>query len=39
VTVETFANISALDWLDLRYNNLRAIGKNILRILPKLSTI
>jgi Leucine-rich repeat (LRR) protein len=39
VSVETFANVSALEWLDLRYNNLRSIDINILKTLPKLSTL
>jgi hypothetical protein len=37
VSVETFANVSALELLDLRYNNLRSIDLNILKALPKLS--
>ena len=39
VSVETFANVSALEWLDLSYNNLRSLDVNILRALPKLSAI
>jgi hypothetical protein len=39
VSVETFANVSALEWLDLRNNNLRTVDVNILRALPNLSTI
>jgi Leucine-rich repeat (LRR) protein len=37
VSVETFANISALEWLDLTNNNLRSLDISILRALPKLS--
>jgi tachykinin-like receptor len=39
VSLETFANVSALEWLDLSYNNLRTVDINILRALPKLSTL
>ena len=39
VSVETFAKVSALETLDLRYNKLRSIDINILKILPKLSTL
>ena len=39
VSVETFANVSALEWLGLSYNNLRTVDINILKALPKLSTI
>ena len=39
VSVETFANVSSLEWLDLGFNNLRSIDINILKSLPKLSTI
>ena len=39
IVVETFANIIALDWFDLRKNNLRTLDINILRALPKLSTL
>ena len=39
LSVETFANISALKWLDLSYNNLRTLDINTLRALPKLSTL
>jgi hypothetical protein len=37
LSVETFANVSALEWLDLRYNNLRTVAINMLTALPKLS--
>jgi hypothetical protein len=37
VSVETFANVSALERLDLTYNKLRTVDINILRALPKLS--
>jgi hypothetical protein len=39
VSIETFANVSALEWLDLSYNNLRNMDINILKTLPKLSTL
>jgi Leucine-rich repeat (LRR) protein len=39
VSVETFANVSALEWLHLGFNNLRTVDVNILRALPKLSTL
>jgi len=39
VSVETFANISALEWLGLSDNNLRTVDKNILKALSKLSTL
>jgi len=39
VSVDTFANFSALELLDLMHNNLRTIDINILRALPKLSTL
>jgi hypothetical protein len=39
VSVETFANVSALEILDLRDNNLTTVDVNILRALPKLSEI
>jgi Leucine-rich repeat (LRR) protein len=37
VSVETFTNVSALEWLDLRSNNLRSVDVNVLKVLPKLS--
>jgi len=37
VSAETFANVSALKWLNLRYNNLSTVDINILRALPELS--
>jgi Leucine-rich repeat (LRR) protein len=37
LSVETFANVSAMEWLDLKYNNLRTVDIDILRALPKLS--
>jgi len=37
VSVETFANVSALEWLDLSYNNLKSLDLNILKVLPNLS--
>jgi len=39
VSVETFANVSSLEWLDLSDNNLRTVNINILRALPKLSAL
>jgi Leucine-rich repeat (LRR) protein len=39
LSVETFANVSALELLDLRNNKLLTVDVNILRALPKLSTI
>jgi hypothetical protein len=39
VSVETFANASALKWLDLRHNNLGTVDINILRALPKLTAL
>jgi len=37
LSVETFANVSALKSLDLSHNNLRTVDINILRALPELS--
>jgi Leucine-rich repeat (LRR) protein len=39
VSVETFANVTALELLDLGYNNLRNVNINILKVLPKLSEL
>ena len=39
VSVETFANVSALEWLELSYNNLRSVDINTLKVLPKLSVL
>jgi hypothetical protein len=39
VSVETFANFSALEWLDLSENRLSSVDINILKVLPKLSTL
>jgi Leucine-rich repeat (LRR) protein len=39
VTFETFANVTALEWLDLSYNHLRSIHINILKVLPELSEL
>jgi Leucine-rich repeat (LRR) protein len=39
VSVETFANVTALEWLDLGANNLRSVDINILKALPKLSAL
>jgi len=39
VSVATFANVRELEWLDLSYNNLRTVDINIMRALPKLSTL
>ena len=38
LSAETFANVSALGYLDITYNNLRTVDINILRSLPELST-
>jgi len=37
VSLETFANVSELEQLDLSYNNLKSLDINILKVLPKLS--
>jgi hypothetical protein len=39
VSVETFANVSVLERLDLSYNNLSSVDINILKFLPKLSAL
>jgi hypothetical protein len=39
VSVETFANVRALELLDLSYNNLSSVDINILKVLPKLSAL
>jgi len=39
LSVETFANVSALELLDLRSNNLKIVDMNILKSLPKLSKL
>jgi hypothetical protein len=39
VSAETFANVSALELLDLSYNYLRTVDINTLRALPKLYTL
>jgi len=39
VSIETFAKVSALEWLDLRYNNLRTVDINVMGMLPKLSAL
>jgi Leucine-rich repeat (LRR) protein len=39
VSVETFANVSALQWLDLSDNRLRTLDTNILRELSDLSEL
>jgi hypothetical protein len=39
LSVETLANVSALELLDLTYNELETVDINILRTLPKLSTL
>jgi hypothetical protein len=39
VSLETLANVSALETLDLSYNKLRSIDTNTLRSLPKLSAL
>jgi hypothetical protein len=37
LSAETFTNVSALEYLNLRDNNLKTVDINILRALPKLS--
>jgi hypothetical protein len=37
VSVETFANVSGLELIDLTHNNLRNLHINILKVLPGLS--
>jgi Leucine-rich repeat (LRR) protein len=37
VSVQTFATISALEWIDLMFNDLSSLDINILKALPKLS--
>ena len=32
VSVKTFANVSALEWLELSYNNLRSVDTNLLEV-------
>jgi hypothetical protein len=39
LSVETFADVSALDMLDLRYIKIQTIDINILKALTKLSTL
>ena len=39
LSVETFAKVSALEWLGLSYNNLTTVDANILKALPKLSAL
>jgi hypothetical protein len=39
VSVETFSNVTTLEWLYLRINNLRCVDINILRVLPNLSVL
>ena len=39
LSVEIFANVSALERLDLSDNDLKSVDINILRTLPKLSTL
>jgi hypothetical protein len=39
MSVGTFANVSALEWLDLSYSNLRSVDINILKALPKISVL
>jgi hypothetical protein len=39
VSVEALSNISALEQLDMSYNNLSSVDINILKVLPKLSTL
>jgi len=39
VSVATFVNLPALEWLDLSYNNLRSLDVNTLEALPELSVL
>ena len=39
MSIEAFANVSALKWLNLKYNNLSSVDINIFRALPKLSAL
>jgi len=39
VSGETFANVSALELVDVSFSNLRSVDLNILRALPKLTTL
>jgi hypothetical protein len=39
VSVQSFTNVSALQVIDLSYNNLSSIDINILKLLPKLSVL
>jgi len=39
VSFETFAELPALEWLDLRHNNLSSVDEFILILLPKLSVL
>jgi hypothetical protein len=39
LSVETVRNVGALELLDLRHNDLKAVDVNILKALPKLSTL
>ena len=39
ISVETLTNVSALEYLDLSSNNLKTVDINILRALPKLSSL
>ena len=39
MSIEAFANVSALKWLNLKYNNLSSVDINIVKALPKLSAL
>jgi Leucine-rich repeat (LRR) protein len=39
MSAETFANVSALETIDLSYNNLRNVDINILKALPQLTAL
>jgi len=39
VSVKTFANYSALEMLELSYNNMRSVYINLLKVLPKLPAL
>jgi hypothetical protein len=38
LSVATFANVSAMKWLDLSYNKLRTVDITMLKAMPQLST-
>jgi hypothetical protein len=38
MTVETFVNVRALEWLEMSRNYVRIVDIELWRVLPKLST-